>query len=159
MIAYVFWHRPRAGVEIGAYEAALRAFHGSLASTHSASFRLDALPFAAGEGYEDWYLVEDWAALGELNAAAVDARHRAPHDAAASRAGQGWGGMYGLVRGEAEPPPSVRWVDKPPGMPYEPFIASLTPPGVAIWRRMLVLGPAPELCVAEPGQTGRERVA
>jgi hypothetical protein len=158
VLAYVFWHRPRVGVGVEEYEAALREFHSSLVRVPSASFRLGALPFAAAEGYEDWYLVEDWAALGELNLTAVDERHRAPHDAAAVRAGSGWGGVYGLVRGEAEPPEAARWIDKPPGVPYESFVEALEPPAAAVWQRQMVLGPAPEFCVAVPGLTGRERV-
>jgi hypothetical protein len=159
VLAYVFWHRRRAGVAVEEYEAALRAFHSSLTGVRSASFRVDALPFAAGEGYEDWYLVSDWAALGELNSRAVDERHRAPHDSAASRAGAGWGGVYGLVRGEAEPPEWARWVDKPPGTPYEAFIESLAPRAAAVWQRQMVLGPAPEFCVAAAGEIRRERIA
>jgi hypothetical protein len=148
VLAYVFWHRPRQGVGVEEYEDALRAFHTSLDGVPSAAFRVDALPFAAGEGYEDWYLVESWAALGELNAMAVDKRHRPRHDSAAAGAGSGWGGVYGLVRGEAQPPAFARWVDKLPA----------TPDGTAVWQRQLVLGPAPEFCVAAPGETGRRRV-
>jgi hypothetical protein len=71
-LAYVFWHRPREDVDPAGYEDSLRAFHATL-DLPSASFRLEALPFDERGGYEDWYLVEDWARLGELNAAAVDA--------------------------------------------------------------------------------------
>ena len=64
MLAYVFWHRPRPDVDLGAYEEAQRSFHSSLGTT-SASFRLAELPFDdGGSGYEDWYLVEDWEAGG-----------------------------------------------------------------------------------------------
>jgi hypothetical protein len=150
VLAYVFWHRPRRDVEVEEYEAALRGFHASLAGVPSATFRLEALPFGdRGGGYEDWYLVEDWTALGELNATAVDVVHRPPHDAAARSAGEGWGGVYRLVRGVAEPPAGARWVDRAPEHGAE----------VAMWQRQMVLGPAPELCVVEAAQPGRERVA
>jgi hypothetical protein len=152
VLAYVFWHRPRAGVGADEYEAALRGFHESLRPLRSASFRVAELPFdAAGGGYEDWYLVDDWAALGELNAVAVDSGHRTPHDAAAARSAEGWGGVYALVRGEPEPPAAVRWLDRAPAAPQ---------PGAAtLWQRQMVLGPAPEFCVGDGGpQPGRERV-
>src|ERR1700733_4368424 len=104
MLAYVFWHRPLPGTARADYEAALRAFHSRLALP-SASFRIGALPFAeAGAGYEDWYLVGNWAELGELTLAAVSGERRPPHDDVARLAAEGWGGVYLLVRGEARPP-------------------------------------------------------
>jgi hypothetical protein len=143
VLAYVFWHRPREGVDRKQYEEALGSFHDSLENT-SAAFRLDGLPFASQDGYEDWYLVDDWAALGELNVAAVDANHRGRHDAAAGLAGEGWGGVYALVRGPAEPPPTARWQPKPP-----------SDPEVTVWQRQMMLGPAPEYCVVDGAGTGR----
>jgi hypothetical protein len=138
VLAYVFWHRPRANVEVRRYEEALANFHDSLANP-SAAFRLERLPFGDGDpGYEDWYLVDDWAALGELNARAVDAQHRAGHDAAAGMSGHGWGGVYALVRGEAEPPAAARWEWRPPDGAE-----------AAYWQRQMVLGPAPEYCVVD----------
>ncbi len=144
-LAYVFWHRPAAGVEPSEYEVRLCAFHERLPYP-SAAFRLDRLPFGeAGCGYEDWYLVEGWAALGELSARAVDARRRLPHDEVAAMAGEGWGGVYGLVRGDPAPPAgSARWLDKPRGIAYESFLAELHAP--CVWLRQLVLGPASEVC-------------
>ena len=144
MLAYVFWHRPRAGVDREEYEHALARFHESLADP-SAAFRLDRLPFGDGDaGYEDWYLVEDWTALGELNATAVDAAHKTPHDAAAQRAQAGWGGVYALVRGAAEPPRAARWQHRAP-----------EEPDAALWQRQMVLGPAPEYCVVAGPPDGR----
>jgi hypothetical protein len=144
VLAYVFWHRPREDVDRDRYEDALRRFHASLENT-SATFRLDQLPFAEGVGgYEDWYLVDDWAALGELNAAAVDATHRGGHDAAAELVAEGWGGVYALVRGPAEPPATALWRPKPP-----------SDPEVTLWQRQMVLGPAPEYCVGDGAAGGR----
>src|SRR3954453_14023970 len=88
MLAYVFWHAPRPGVAAGHYEARLGAFHAALRADPfeglgpTATLALPAIPWLGGAaGYEDWYLVEDFAALGRLNAAAVSGSHAAPHDA------------------------------------------------------------------------------
>jgi hypothetical protein len=54
--AYLFWHRPRPGVERDEYEEAQRQFH-ALLEVESACFRLERLPFAEGPGYEDWQAV------------------------------------------------------------------------------------------------------
>lgn len=148
MLAYVFWHRPRGDADVARYETALSEFHDSLANA-SACFRLDALPFGDRDpGYEDWYLVDDWAALGELNAAAVDEHHRGRHDAAADLAVHGWGGVYALVGGPAEPPAATRWQDDRPD-----------DAGAAVWQRQMVLGPAPEYCVAGGDPAGRVPIA
>jgi hypothetical protein len=145
LLAYLFWHRPAAGVGTEEYEARLRAFHARL-DVVSAAFRLHVLPWRHEDGYEDWYLVEDWAALGELNAAAVAAARRPEHDAAARLSGEGWGGVYRLIRGGAEPPAAVHWQREAPG-------------DEAYWQRQMTLGPAPEFCLAAGAPTGRTRIA
>jgi hypothetical protein len=145
MLAYVFWHRPRHDVPAAEYEARLREFLARL-EVPAASFRLDTLPFGTGGGYEDWYLVEDWSALGVLNRAAVTGRPGPAHDAVADLAEAGWGGVYALVRGPAEPPAGARWADRPGD------------DAPAVWRRQLVLGPAPEFCLGEERSPGRERL-
>jgi hypothetical protein len=154
LLAYVFWHRPRPGVDAARYENGLRALHAKL-EVPSATFRLTQLPFAAAGGYEDWYLVEDWGSLGELNLAAVSGPRREPHDSVAALAGSGWGGVYALVRGDAAPPTSTRWIDRPDGEDAKRFLDSL--PATTVWQRQLVLGPAPELCLVENGSPGRGR--
>ena len=145
MLAYVFWHRPAGDVERDDYEARLRAFHATL-GVPSACFRLRLLPWRHADGYEDWYVVEDWAALGELNAAAVAPPRRAEHDAAAARTAEGWGGVYALVHGEPVPPAAARWARAPEDG------------AEAVWRRQLVLGPAPEYCLGGGEAHGRVRV-
>ena len=89
-----------------------QGFHGS------AALRVREAPWLPGSGpaYEDWYAVEDWAALGRLNEAAVRGARAEPHDAVAARAGAGAGAVYGLVSG----PPVLAarrasWLAKPPG--------------------------------------------
>jgi hypothetical protein len=156
VLAYLFWHRPRAGVDTDAYEEAQRAFHAEI-ETPSACFHVAQLPFDEGDGYEDWYLVDDWQGLGVLNAAAVDARRRAHHDLAASMVGRGWGGLYASIAGPEAIPEEASWVAKRPGKPLEEIlspVAATTP----VWRRQLVLGPAPEICVGA-GEATRRRIA
>ncbi|HWA54150.1 MAG TPA: hypothetical protein VG816_08260 [Solirubrobacterales bacterium] len=155
MLAYVFWHRPGDGVDPNEYEEGLRAFHRSL-DYRSAAFRLEQLPFGTGGGYEDWYLVEDWSALGDLNQRAVDSRHRPRHDQVAAGTARGWGGIYELVRGAGGVPRATRWLDKPLDEPSDRFLASLGEG--TIWRRQLVLGPAPEYCAEAAEAAGRVAV-
>lgn len=155
MLAYLFWHRPRAGADAAAYVEAQRAFHDSL-EVESASFELAELPFDSGPGYEDWYLVDDWDRLGTLNESAVDARRRASHDRVAAMAGEGWGGVYSLLRGSAAIPGGVEWLGKRPGEPHEELVDSL--PEGALWQRQMVLGPAPEFGLATASPDGRRRV-
>jgi hypothetical protein len=147
MLAYVFWHRPRAGTAAADYEDGLRAFHARL-TVPSGSFRIAALPFADGEAaYEDWYLLDGWAALGELNATAVSGARQPPHDAVARLADEGWAGIYLLVRGEPRAPLRTRWVSKPADESYEAFLAAT--PAATVWQRQMTLGPSPEFCLVD----------
>ena len=156
MLAYLFWHRPGAGVDRADYEEAQRRFHAAI-GVPSACFRLEEMPFGrGGGGYEDWYLVDDWAALGKLNEAAVDAGRRPSHDAAAALVGVGWAGVYGLVRGEPMIPEGVRWLDKPLGEATDDFLAGQGEGPV--WRREMVLGPTPEFCLGAEVEVSRLRV-
>src|SRR5690348_8342197 len=98
MIAYIFWHRPGPAGPDAAYEAGLRAFHATLAADRPAGLIATAamrveVPWLAGVGYEDWYLVEGWGDLGTLNDAAVDVAHRGAHDRVAGLAGAGVGAV------------------------------------------------------------------
>ena len=157
MLAYVFWHLPAAGA--ADYEARLAAFHAALRGAGvpwlgpTATYALESVPWLGGAaGYEDWYLVDDFAALGALNHAAVSGARRDPHDAAAALAGTGAGGVLGHVAGPWLPPAAgwAAWLAKPDGMAYETFHAALAAAvadGAAVWQRQMVLGPAPEFCV------------
>ena len=161
MLAYVFWHRAAPGVHADDYERALVRFHHSLAENPPAGFassltlRAAALPWLAGEGagYEDWYLVENWTALGVLEAAAVSRGHAGAHDSAARAMGTGTGAVYRLLEGAqslADMHTAV-WVTRPPGVD-DPQLADLLEDGFdpgrsALFQRCLVLGPAPELCL------------
>jgi hypothetical protein len=155
VLAYVFWHRPAAVVDANAYEAALAAFHITLAANppagfvDSAALRTDTAPWLPGDGpaYEDWYAVEGWEALGELNAGAVTGPRAAPHDAVAFEAGAGAGAVYRLLAGEGLSARAAAWLPKPDGEPRDAFHAALAATGGAVWMRQMVLGPAPEYVV------------
>ena len=159
MLGYVFWHAPAEGVDAAHYENALSAFHRSLA--HSPPFGFEgsaAFPAAqAGPWYEDWYLVEDFSALGVLNEAAVARGHRSLHDRAAKGLGSATAGIYRLLEGAPVSGASIgecrhaTWVE-PSGSTNAVEMGALLgdgmdPSSASVWRRQLVLGPAPEFCV------------
>jgi hypothetical protein len=159
VLAYVFWHAPSPGGDAAAYEEALTRFHRALGEAvpadflDSSSHAVSDAPWMRGPGYEDWYRVADWAALGALNDAAVDARRRAPHDQVAAGAAAGSGAVYLLRAGRPSQDVTEQalWLEKPGGVPYQSFrerLERLVAGGVGgIWERQLVLGPAPEYCV------------
>ncbi len=165
MLAYLLWHRPRQEVDRDAYEQAAERFHRSLAHARPASLRGTALlragdlPWLDGQGwYEDWYLLEDFGALGVLNEAAVAAGHRSAHDNVARAFGGGAGALYKLIEGGGDSisHPLAVWVSRPAGA-AAPGLGDMLGDGMdreraSLWRRALVLGPAPEYCLlaAEP---------
>jgi hypothetical protein len=154
VLAYVFSHRPADAAHVSAYEDSLKQFHEQLAIASIDGFIASAT-FAVGAGYSDWYLLESSSAMDALNAAAVSGPRAAAHDSAARMASDGVGKLLSLAVGS----PSfaagfeVRF-GKPMGMPYADFYARMKPwveePGVSLWRRMMVLGPAPEFCLLTP---------
>jgi len=135
MLAYVFWHRPREGVNVASYEAELREFHArlgeeALEGVHgTATYAVDDLPWLGGPGYEDWYFLEASFALDTLNAAAVTGRVEEAHRPIAALTGGMAAGLYRLTDG--------------------------------VWRRQMVLGPTPELpqVTTESDGRGRRKVA
>lgn len=158
MLAYVFWHWKRADVDAAVYEERQRRFHAALAAARPPGFQrsfsvaIAGAPWAAagGDAYEDWYLVDGYAALGHLNQGAVSASRAEPHDAAAAVAAGGAGGLYALKAGRPPAEPGhAWWFGKPDGMAYDDLFAALQ--GVvadgALWQRQMVLGPAPEFCL------------
>ena len=161
MLAYVFWHVPRAGVAARDYEGLHEKFHEVLIQaavpgfTGTRVFRLEAVPWlnVAGTGYEDWHLLDDSAALDRLNAAAVSSHRQLPHDRIAALAGEGTAGLYGLRLGELIAPTHAYWLSKPEGMSYAAFEKSLAPAidaGCCLWGRRMTLGPTPEFCLHAP---------
>jgi hypothetical protein len=162
MLAYVFWHVAAAGFAAEEYEARLAEFHAALRADAppgmglTATVGLDAIPWLGGAaGYEDWYLVEDFAALGALNVAAVSGSRKAPHDAAAAVARTGVAGLMGHVAGPLLPerPAWAAWLSKPAGLDYDTFHAALWEAlgnDASAWQRQMTLGPATEYCVLAP---------
>jgi hypothetical protein len=162
MLAYVFWHWTDTA-DIADYEKRLAGFHRALVGALPAGFRRSSSARVKGapwiprlEGYEDFYLVEDFAALGILNDAAVEGSRKEPHDRAAAVAAGGAGGLYRLIAGDPALIASTYayWFGKPAGMTYAELTVLLAPvtaaPGVALWQRQMVLGPAPEYCLESP---------
>lgn len=98
MLAYVFWHRPRASVDVAAYEAALVEFHRRLGAEAVEGFHGSSV-FATEGGYVDWYYLEAAFALDALNVAAVSGPMQQPHGAVAALTGEMTGGLYRLVEG------------------------------------------------------------
>jgi hypothetical protein len=170
VLAYISWHSPRREVDPAAYEQALVRLHRSLEHRPpsgfrgSAAFRAEELPWIAssvgvgegGAGYEDWYLVDGWAALGVLEEAAVARGHVTRHDAVAGMAGVTSGGVYRLSEGHpalGESRVGV-WIARAPGC-SPVTIGDLLGDGMdrqraGLWRRCLGLGPAPEYCLLAP---------
>jgi hypothetical protein len=158
VLAYVFWHTCDGSVGAAEYEARLAAFHDRLAADPPIGFagslavRVAPLAWFASGGYEDWYLVEDWTALGALNAAAVDDARLASHSAVASHAGDGAGAVYRLVDG------GLALADAAEAT-WSPVRPRVEGSGYALWQRQMVLGPAPEFCLLTPGPERRAAVA
>jgi hypothetical protein len=162
MLAYVFWHVARPGVDPQAYERRLAAFHAALRADPppwlgpTTTVGLPAVPWLGdAPGYEDWYLIADFTALGELNVAAVSGAPREPHDAAADWAADGVAGVMAHRAGPLLPPGGPAWsawLAKPAGVGYDDFHAALSglDGGASAWQRQMVLGPATEYCVLAP---------
>jgi len=156
MLAYVFSHRAAPGTDLIAYEAGLRLFHAALEEARPAGF-ISSNTYRYGAGYSDWYLIEDSAALDTLNRAAVSGARSRPHDDLARSALDGSGKLLSLVSGR----PAVAGgfelgFNKPPSLSYADLDRRLEPwteqSEVSLWRRMMVLGPAPEFCLISPSE-------
>ncbi len=166
MLAYVFWHWPFPNVEVEAYEQRLAAFQRALAAEgprgfqRAAVFRLPGAPWLSGEprGYEDWYLVDGFAALEALNQGAVSAWAGPDHDRAAVLAAGGTAGLYRHYGGDALATAGrfATWFSKPAGVSYADLEARLRPwfeqPGVGVWQRQMTLGPTREFCLRSPAR-------
>lgn len=164
MLAYVFWHWPRPEIETDQYVDHLAEFHRMLAANkppgfqHSVVFRISSANWVKtdGEAYEEWYLLNDSAALDPLNEAAVSGSCEEPHNRVARAAADGTGGLYRLRAGAGDllRAQFAVWLSKPAGVSYKDFFASLQPvtsqPGVSLWGRQMTLGPATEFVIHSP---------
>lgn len=161
MRTYLFWHQPHPSVDREGYEQALARFHRSLAEQSppgfrgSASYRIPETPWLGDQhGYEDWYLLDGSWALDPLNEIAVAGPMIPSHTAVAGQMETGFGGLYALLWGAADLPErrTEVWLTRPRGIQaksaLEPFRHAY--PGLACWRRQMVLGPAPEFLLTAP---------
>ncbi|HEU4836637.1 MAG TPA: hypothetical protein VFS90_19550 [Pyrinomonadaceae bacterium] len=161
MLAYVFWHWPQPTITPETYVNHLIDFHQTLAANkppgfhHSVVFRIRGASWlnTTDEAYEEWYLLDDSAAMDPLNDAAVSGVCEEPHNRVAREAADGTGGLYRLRAGQGELSEArfVMWLSKPEGVSYKDFYTALQPltsePGVALWGRQMTLGPTTEFCI------------
>jgi hypothetical protein len=177
MLAYVFWHWRQSSVTAETYTGHLDTFHRTLAANKPAGFRRSVVfriedadwLQTRGPAYEDWYLLDDSAAMDPLNDGAISGACEQPHNVVAREAAGGTGGLYRLRSGKeglSEARFAV-WLAKPDGVSYRDFYEALAPltaqPNVALWGRQMTLGPTTEFCLHSqnpiqlpPGYTGRQ---
>jgi hypothetical protein len=164
-LAYVFWHTRQPQVGRDEYEESHLAFHRALQANlprgaqGARVHRLSSAPWlpttrAAPEVYEDWYFLDDSAALDGINEAAVSGIRRGPHDRIARLAAAGIAGLYRLRHGaRAACGPHALWFAKPAGMTYPQLYERFDTGkmGDALWMRQMTLGPTPEFCLHTNG--------
>ncbi len=124
------------------------------------AYRVDAVPWIPGPRipvnrlvYLDVYVMESTAQMELLNVATVNGRMVEPHAEIAALYGWGAGSLYGVRAGGVEAAAHSYWFSKPAGMSYaelDAALAGLITEGVALMRRMMVLGPSPEFCMLSP---------
>ena len=171
MLAYVFWHWPRFDVDLAIYQTNLRAFHRTLGANappgfhHSTVFSVKGADWldTTGPVFEEWYLINNSAAMDQLNDAAVTGACEKPHNLAAKDAAGGTAGLYRLRRGTADLSKKcfAAWFSKPDGMSYKDFFARIDEeklPRVALWQRQMTLGPTREFCLLSESQDAIPRV-
>jgi len=166
MLAYIFWHWPQAHVDHELYRTHLIEFHQALARHKPPGFHYSAVFQTAGatwlnttdSAFEDWYLVENSAALDPLNDGAVSRACEEPHNRVAREAADGTAGLYRLRHGTIDLANSryATWFSKPSGVSYQHFYDSLQPAvkdyDAALWARQMTLGPTTEFCLLSRNQ-------
>ena len=164
MLAYVFWHWPQPSVERETYIARLESFHKTLAANpppgfrHSVVFGIEHADWlnTSSAAYEEWYLLDDSAAMDRINVAAVSGACEEPHNRVAREAADGTAGLYRLREGQEDLVQArfAVWLSKPADVSYKDFDSNLqsitSQPGVALWSRQMVLGPTTEFCLHSP---------
>ena len=166
MLAYVFWHWPQRNVDEALYVDHLVSFHHTLASNkpegfnRSTVFRINDVPWldSTGVAYEEWYLLDDSAAMDKLNDGAVSGACEQPHNQVAREAAGGIGGLYRLRAGQEHLSHSrfAVWLAKPTGVSYPALFTALEPlssrAGTGLWIRQMTLGPTTEFCLYSADQ-------
>ncbi|MBO0778654.1 MAG: hypothetical protein J2P37_07475 [Ktedonobacteraceae bacterium] len=164
MLAYVFWHQRGSETSREEYQEKLITFHQILQDRQPQGFicsmvlEMAQLPWMTGESevYEDWYLVENSAALDPLDEAAVTGICRDPHHQVARLASKGTGGLYRLKDrtidlAQIASIRSATWFSKPAGMSYdklnELLHQSQSEQQGTLWQRQMTMGPALEFCL------------
>lgn len=160
MLAYVLWHRGGGDVERHTYESRIARFHSALAGVapegFSASyvFVVGSLPWIQGEPvYEEWYLLDDYGALGELERAVQGEELADAHARVAANSVSVTASLFGLRSGSGDPRPAAQatWLRKPADMSYADFdaamVLALDEEGAGLWQRRLVLGSSSEFCL------------
>lgn len=164
MLAYVFWHWPQPAIDPDTYVSHIIAFQETLNANkptgyqHSVVFRIRGASWlnTNDEAYEEWYLLDDSAAMDRLNDAAVSGVCEEPHNRVAREAEDGTGGLYRLRAGQEQLSQArcALWLSKPAGVSYKDFYTTLQPltsqPGVTLWGRQMTLGPTTEFCLHSP---------
>ena len=161
MLAYVFWHWPKPGIDDASYRNLLQSFHHTLTAhapggfLRSIAFAVSQLPLQTNSepGFEDWYLLADSAALDVINHAAVSGVCEDPHNHVASHAAGGTAGLYRLRSGSESLTGAkyATWLSKPDGLSYSDFYSKLesitSNPSVGLWQRQMTLGPTTEFAI------------
>lgn len=161
MRAFIMWHRPRTDVDADGYRQGLFRFFAALGAARPSglisicSHWVEAPAPAPDQGaaFEDWYLLEDSAALDTINDAAIDRGCESSHDAAAAASRDEYTGLLRLRSGELriEDAGAMYWLDKPADQAHLDFLAalekSLAAHDYAIWTRQMGLSPTAEFCV------------
>ncbi|MBA2678639.1 MAG: hypothetical protein H0U76_09650 [Ktedonobacteraceae bacterium] len=166
MLVYVFWHWRMPQIDQLSYQEYLIRFHQVLSAQRSEGFLssrvllLERAPWLGREAetYEDWYFLENSAALDPLNVNAINGQRKEPHDRAARWAEGGTAGLYSPRFGDPTLAPRFTfWFAKPAHMSYTELYDALQPlekQGVGtLWQRQMTLGPAAEFCFHSPEET------
>lgn len=166
MLAYVFWHWPHSTIDRESYVSDLVAFHETLRAnkppgllrSHVFLIRNATWLNTTEPAFEDWYLLEDSAAIDPLNEAAVTGPCEQPHNLVARKAAGGTAGLYRLRTGSSDISTSrhALWFSKPEGESYKEFFKRMDdacPEASALWGRQMTLGPTTEFCLLTPRET------
>lgn len=166
MLAYVFWHWPQPTIDTELYQSNLIQFHKTLGDNkpdgfqHSVVFAIQNAFWLNTDGiaYEEWYLLDDSAAMDRINYAAVNGPCEEPHNRVARNAADGVGGLYRLRLGQEHHVEAriATWFSKPAGVSYPEFDnqmrAVVADNHSALWARTMTLGPTTEFCLHSPSE-------